>query len=1203
MKRYLSLLIIALLNLTAVAQETGDQAPNKTDLPTIMPPSPTVTALMRFEEVPVSNYTGIPDISIPLFSTATLSSDINLDISLKYHPAGVAVEEKASDIGLGWSLFAGGTISRTVNGLPDEILDYPGVATKTKVGIYQNQTSSPQFDNKYYEFLNVTDNFGSNLSYDQKELRKEFLFEAHEKGIYDTNHDLWQFNFMGHSGRFYIEKNTSTGLLEVKALDNYNLKIINNYGNADNLYTPTSFIIYDDKGYKYEFDVVENTVVSTSSSRTLSTFSIQNTISNPYAYNSSFHLSRIVDANGQTLIVFTYSADEKREIAIDKSNTNNYPRNFIFNDVINLAPTCESITKKLEPDALVCITQRNTTVKKLESIEVKGKAIIAFNFQQGRSDTNLHNPNLSYFLKGIDIKDFNGNNKKAVQLEQFYSTVIETRMMLRSVKFKNFLDDKVKEYTIDYRFNENLYNQGDLITKDLWGYYKKPNFIGDRGREVNPSFCTTETIQKLNLPTGGCMIFDFESNTYSYNGSMEISNFDDNPSNFSQHTSSPLHPFIPLNNGTFGCTGCNGTKQQFFTINEPTDVYLSSEVISSSNQIRDYAFTLYQVNGSNYIPLQNILGSSNVGLTCYDCQSYHKTDVIQNIPAGTYAVSFNSIDTNLHQELLSATITATYKIRNSNNYQFLYAGGNRIRRIGYFSDGTTNKNIYQEQLDIHPDKEKNYDYTFFEHPQKTSGSLVGVKPIYTYPIEKRPCIECENFLDTDKFTYDVYTSLNNTQPIKTQGADVGYQNVTVYERGNGKTRYLYNSPIDFPYDSTSAIPGYPFLMDNDEMDPYRGVLRNETVYSETAKISETIYEYQYEIFSHRTGLKTRYINDLTSCPISGKYATYELYKKYVRHCAQNMSNPEYTPASTAVDAPDGPYTYNCYQLDLTPLLHCPCFCYCGEPDDFIGYIYMYETYGWAKLTNKTTFKYFYDATNSLKTVQTDETYTYNPINKKIEEQTVSNSLGEITKTKYFYLQTLDNETSKNNIAQIEKVEVSKNNVLLSSNHITYATNWEGNQSYLPSTIETAKSTTDIETRVRFTKYDTYGHPLELQHENGTFVSYIWGYNDSQPIAKIENARYDDINPTLIQNAKHESQNSVTGLEVNLVNALNAVRAALPDAMVTTYTYIPLVGVAAVTDSRGYQTTYDYDSFGNLSAVYDAAGNQISTNEYHYRTQN
>jgi hypothetical protein len=60
MKKYL-LLVAVTINTALFAQNPEI----KTDLPTIIPPSPTVAALMKFEEVPVSNYTGVPDISIP----------------------------------------------------------------------------------------------------------------------------------------------------------------------------------------------------------------------------------------------------------------------------------------------------------------------------------------------------------------------------------------------------------------------------------------------------------------------------------------------------------------------------------------------------------------------------------------------------------------------------------------------------------------------------------------------------------------------------------------------------------------------------------------------------------------------------------------------------------------------------------------------------------------------------------------------------------------------------------------------------------------------------------------------------------------------------------------------------------------------------------------------------------------------------------
>jgi hypothetical protein len=142
-------------------------------------------------------YTGIPDVSIPLFNSSTHSKDINLDIALRYHPAGIAADEKASDLGLGWSLFAGGTISRTVRGLPDEELM---LLEPKKVGLYHN-TGSIDVNRYYY----LTQNFG-NIPSAQVENMNEFLWETTEKGKFDSEHDLWQFNFMGFSGRFYIIK-------------------------------------------------------------------------------------------------------------------------------------------------------------------------------------------------------------------------------------------------------------------------------------------------------------------------------------------------------------------------------------------------------------------------------------------------------------------------------------------------------------------------------------------------------------------------------------------------------------------------------------------------------------------------------------------------------------------------------------------------------------------------------------------------------------------------------------------------------------------------------------------------------------------------------------------------------------------------------------------------------------------------------------
>jgi YD repeat-containing protein len=1182
MKKY-SLLVIVLLQSIIVL---GQEIPIKKELPTIVPPSPTVAALMKFEEIPVNNYTGVPDISIPLFNSTTRSKDINLNLSLKYHSTGVAVDEKASNVGLGWSLFAGGTISRTVKGMPDELLKEP-YTFEAKIGIYQDQTTVTNFPNRYDEFLNIIDNV-SNPTNAQKELRKEYLFESNEKGKYDNEHDLWQFNFMGHTGRFFIKKNNVNGQLEVKPLDNYTLKVINHYGVSGNTFTPTGFTIYDDKGYKYIFNVIETTTTSSLIAKAVETLDEIINMSDGFTYNSSFHLKEVRDNNNNLIIDFIYSNDIAKETAIDKTETNGAPVNFSMSTLIATSEglggqypdTCHStINSNMEPTYSHSTSQRNTTVKKLDRIDVNGIVKIFFNYQLGREDDNFFLPQVnSYVFKGIVVKDWAESNIKQIDLTHFYSTTINKRLMLESVKFKNFLNSKVEVYGLEYVSNINNYGP-NYIKKDLWGYFKIPIFNQDYSREINRYYCTTELLQKMTLPVGGSIVFDFEANTYSHIGSDALSNFDDNPYNWD----------YDWNNAVF--VDANTNQSQFlFTINDSQDIWLSSEIVTNENNVfRDYSFELYKVVGTTEVLMPNL------NLSCLNCGTYNTAILLSNVEPGTYKVKFNTIDLNLNNVLTQATITAQYKLRNSNNFQFVYGGGNRIKRIGYF-DVDVPKNVYQGFLSNVPKKEKNYVYNFHEFPLKSSGSLVSAKPVHKYLITKRPCIECIGQLDTNTYTFEVTTSFNNLTQVKTAGADIGYQNISIYETNNGKSEFVYNSPIDYPYDT--SVPSYPFIMDNDTQEHYRGLITLERIKDNTGrKLAETVYGYEYETYTQRIGLKTMYIGGLNSCPTSAKYHSYEAYRNYVRRCAQNSDNPEYNTLTNGEATAGGPWVYACLQFGTwEPLDDCPCFCYCGEPDEFIGHVYRYETYGWAKLISKITKNYFYEGATQ-KTVQTDETFTYHDLNKQLDEYTKNNSLGDILKTKYFY-HTGNSIHSQNRISEIEKIETYKNESLLSSSKINYINTFEDNVSYLPQTILTSKGSASLENRVKYNAYDNYGHPLEVQQENGTVISYLWGYNQSQPIAKIENAT----------NAQIRSALGVTDLnlvsEANLVTINNLrTNTSFANAMITTYTYIPLVGITSVTDPKGDKMTYIYDDFNRLKEVRDKNNNILSENEYHYRTQN
>ena len=90
----------------------------KNILPSFSPQSPNVAALGRYGEYPVSTYTGVPSITIPIYDIK--AGSIEVPIRLNYHAAGIKVSDVTSWVGLGWSLSAGGSVSRSVVGLPDD---------------------------------------------------------------------------------------------------------------------------------------------------------------------------------------------------------------------------------------------------------------------------------------------------------------------------------------------------------------------------------------------------------------------------------------------------------------------------------------------------------------------------------------------------------------------------------------------------------------------------------------------------------------------------------------------------------------------------------------------------------------------------------------------------------------------------------------------------------------------------------------------------------------------------------------------------------------------------------------------------------------------------------------------------------------------------------------------------------------------------
>lgn len=132
--------------------------------------------------------------------------------------------------------------------------------------------------------------------------------------------------------------------------------------------------------------------------------------------------------------------------------------------------------------------------------------------------------------------------------------------------------------------------------------------------------------------------------------------------------------------------------------------------------------------------------------------------------------------------------------------------------------------------------------------------------------------------------------------------------------------------------------------------------------------------------------------------------------------------------------------------------------------------------------------------------------------------------------------------------------------------------------------------------VEFLKYTIDGNPVQVKI-NGEEVVYLWGYGGLYPVAEIRGSDYSRVQTAL--GISPVSFSMQKGLNEALLESL---RTKMPNASITTYLYMPLLGMTSKTLPNGEKVTYEYDSFGRLSCVKDKDGNVKETIQYHYRKE-
>jgi len=293
MKHIITSTLLFLVTFMAYGQESP--------LPTNIQ-SPTAASLGKYGDLPVSFYTGAANISIPL--TSLKVNNIPLNIGLNYDASGVRPNSHPGWVGQNWSLSAGGVITRSVNGFADE---YGNSITYRRS--YMEMASTSQL-NKY------DPNSEAGLK-----VIAEARLDFGPDGLYatDLEPDIFTFNFMGISGKFFLDANNHWRVISDQNLivvhdptdaNNYTLPFIEDVpGRADKF----DFVIYgfklkDDQGNTYTFgynqDAIEYSIPF-----------FNQVYYSPYQYSpgeisqwvaNSWYLTKVTDKYGNDVYNFEY---------------------------------------------------------------------------------------------------------------------------------------------------------------------------------------------------------------------------------------------------------------------------------------------------------------------------------------------------------------------------------------------------------------------------------------------------------------------------------------------------------------------------------------------------------------------------------------------------------------------------------------------------------------------------------------------------------------------------------------------------------------------------------------------------------------------------------------------------------------------------------------------------------------------------------
>ncbi|NWK99583.1 hypothetical protein DM790_01975 [Flavobacterium collinsii] len=1158
-------LIFLLLTTVIYSQED-----TKPQLPNINPPSPESFMFAQYGKNGINEYSGKLSASIPLYEyTAGM---LKMPITLNYSGAGVKVEDISTWVGMNWNLSVGGVITREIRDGLDEV----------------------NFNRNFID----EDNLKNNAN-DLCQPNSQFYWSMARNDVaYNTEVDIFNFNFMGYSGSFYLDVNFNPVYIE----NENELKIEITGGNsAANLVNNKAFTITTPDGIKYYFggNETESTMV----------------VSGAHSINSdgvtSFFLYKIVHpVNGTILLEYDNMVPKAQHLSKSYDMNTHYYSNNFGTTLLYVTPFVERkfTTKILSPKRL----------KKIKSLDN--------DFEVSFVRTDYNNYNFTSVLNSIIVTRTNFSNRlvKKINFKHEAKTAPDketdflkaSRFFLMELEINKELDpvgDKHEKYVFEYDdpfglpdrmsnardavgyFNgKNLNTSLIPLPSSLYTFNQPENFAN-----LTPSFSHAKkgSLTKIIYPTKGYSKFEYEpiqarkESDITYG--LQISSYIQNIFEY------PYEMTIP---------GYNNLSEGY--IDFPT---------ITTNQTIQFKLNLKVTEHSN----TSTMAGKGVEFIITDVTTGQVTNFTKVYPLIGYP--------DFYEYTFAVGHNYTFKLRFKDNYttssdyqaiqctvDFTVAGNNTVvegagvrlkRDINYNEAGvqTDSKRYYYGTIDggynnvsTFPDFEYYPSVSLVKggaEPVGVGGTSFTVSASFSSEIATRTGKRKES---PEKFP--VVSISYGGDNFENGGIEKTFLNV---EDGFSFTKKIININDGCFRDGGLIYCGPP---------PEAGVPQSANIIRKNFKTNEKT---NHLVFNGKLVSERTYVNKNNSLfKIKEQTTNYNLNEKLdkkvtnfvgrvmiddmsnTHSCSPNMTPPFYSSLAACYF---GYYYTNVYNFNLKNTTTVDYI----DPVPLSSYVKVYDNYSSLLISPDLLSEGLSEETradqsaveSSFKKIITTQDYEYGTLRGLPNKVTASTSEGtpriirNLYANQYGSLTGLTNSQSaayqkmisQNIIASPIQVKQYEGSAGLLSTQLT--TFQDTNGHVVQELIKTAKGDQVLEDRIVFEEYDAKGKPTLVSYKDGSKIKYLYNANN-QVIAKFEN----------FSGSLDPNTTAITSDSCTFINSYT-------ESLVTVYNYDPFTNLLVkITSPNCRNSYYEYDAFNRLKFIKDHDLNVVKSFCYNYKGQ-